>query len=57
MATATETRTGACPTHGTVEASREMPRLGFPFLYFGVRRLLARKRPFRCPTCGQPVTT
>ncbi len=57
MATETETRTGACPTHGTVEASREMPRLGFPFLYFGVRRLLARKRPFRCPTCGQPVTT
>jgi hypothetical protein len=55
MATETETRTGACPTHGTVAASREMPRLGFPFLYFGVRRLLAR--PFRCPTCGQPVST
>jgi hypothetical protein len=57
MATETETRTGACPTHRTVEASREMPRLGFPFLYFGVRRFLARRRPFRCPTCGQPVST
>jgi hypothetical protein len=57
MATETETRTGACPTHGTVAASREMPRLGFPFLYFGVRRFLARRRPFRCPTCGQPVST
>jgi hypothetical protein len=57
MATETETTTGACPTHGTVEASREMPRLGFPFLYFGVRRFLARRRPFRCPTCGQPVST
>jgi hypothetical protein len=57
MATESETRTGECPTHGTVEASREMPKLGFPFVYFAVRRFLARKRPYRCPSCGQPVTT
>jgi len=57
MATVTETRDGRCPTHGAVEATRKMPKLGFPFLYFGTLRLLARGRPFLCPTCGQPVTT
>src|SRR4029078_13522209 len=32
MASETQTRTGTCPTHGSVEAAREMPGYGFPFL-------------------------
>jgi hypothetical protein len=51
-----ETQTGRCATHGTVEATREMPKMGFPFIYFAVVRAMARRRPFRCPECGQPVT-
>jgi hypothetical protein len=46
-----ERRTGRCPTHGVVEATREVPRLQFPYLVYAVRRQLARRRPFRCPTC------
>ena len=30
MATETQTRTGDCPTHGEVEATRELPRVTFP---------------------------
>ena len=56
MATEVETRTGQCATHGTVEATREMPRMGFPFVVLGVLRAMARRRPFRCPECGEPVT-
>jgi endogenous inhibitor of DNA gyrase (YacG/DUF329 family) len=57
MATETQTRTAVCPTHGTVEATREMPSAGFPFVINAVRRMLAARRPYRCPTCGAAVTT
>ena len=57
MASETQTRTGVCPTHGTVEATREMPKAGFPFIINAVRRALAGKRPYHCPTCGAVVTT
>jgi len=55
--TETETRTGTCSDHGQVEATREIPRMGFPYLYFAVTRAMARRRPFHCPTCGAAVTT
>jgi hypothetical protein len=56
MASETQTQTGTCPTHGSVEATREMPGSGFPFLVNAVRRQIAGRRPYRCPTCGAPVT-
>jgi hypothetical protein len=56
MAKEVETQTGRCPTHGTVQATREVPEIGFPFVYFAVARAIARRRPYRCPTCGAPVT-
>ncbi len=55
MANQTETRTGVCPTHGTVEATREVPRVSFPFIYTSIRRSLAKRRPYRCPECNEPV--
>jgi hypothetical protein len=55
--TETQTRTGHCPTHGTVEATREVPRIRFPFIVFAVGRALAKRRPFLCPTCGSRVET
>ncbi|HWD07821.1 MAG TPA: hypothetical protein VHA57_01880 [Actinomycetota bacterium] len=56
MATKTQTRTGTCPTHGTVEATREVPGPSFPFIVYGIRLLMAAFKPFRCPTCGLPVS-
>jgi len=56
MATQVETRGGSCATHGQVQATREMPKPGFPFVVYLVRRALAANRPFRCPTCGEPVS-
>jgi hypothetical protein len=56
MAQETETRTGRCASHGTVAATRKIPEMGFPFIYFAMARAVARRRPFRCPQCDQPVT-
>lgn len=56
MAQEVETRTGRCVAHGSVDAAREIPAMGFPFIYFALARAVARRRPFRCPDCGQPVT-
>jgi hypothetical protein len=57
MATETNTMRGDCPTHGTVEATRELPRVTFPPVYTAVKRALAKRRPFVCPECGNPVET
>ena len=56
MATEVQTRSGRCATHGTVEATRDVPKPQFPFVLYAIRRLLATRRPFRCPTCGARVT-
>lgn len=55
MATDIDTTTGDCPVHGTVEATRELPRITFPPIITAVRRALAKRRPYRCPTCGAAV--
>jgi hypothetical protein len=55
MSTETETRRGRCPTHGAVMATRDLPRVTFPWLVNWVRRALAARQPFRCPECGEPV--
>ena len=55
MAKEVQTRPGQCPTHGTVEATREIPKLGFPYVYFAVVRSMAQRRPYRCPQCGAAV--
>ncbi len=55
MAKETQTTTGTCPTHGTVEATRDLPRVTFPPIYTAIKRSLAKRRPFRCPECGKPV--
>jgi len=57
MATESETRTGDCPTHGTVEATREIPRITFPPIVSAIRRAVAKRRPFLCPSCGSEVET
>ena len=57
MAIEVQTQSGHCATHGTVDATREVPRPHFPFFVYAVRRLVAARRPYRCPTCGAPVAT
>ncbi len=56
MPTETQVQTGECPTHGTVEATRDVPKPHFPFVVYGVRRMLATRKAYRCPTCGAAVT-
>jgi hypothetical protein len=57
MATEVRTRPGGCATHGHVEATKEVPQPSFPFLIYAVRRVIADRRPFRCPICGAAVQT
>jgi hypothetical protein len=55
MATEVETQMGRCTTHGTVEGTRKVPEVTFPWIVNSVRRSFARRRPFLCPTCGEPL--
>jgi hypothetical protein len=55
MATEVQTHTGRCATHGTVQATRQIPKMGFPFIVFVVWRAIAKRRPFRCPDCGAAI--
>ncbi len=55
MATEVQTETGRCSTHGTVEATREIPRMGFPFIVYAILRSRAQRKPFLCPECGAAV--
>ena len=55
MTTEVQTQAGRCSTHGTVEATREVPTMGFPFVVYAIRRALAERRPYLCPECGAAV--
>jgi hypothetical protein len=55
MANEIQTQAGRCATHGTVKATREIPKMGFPFFVYAIWRALARRRPFQCPECGTAV--
>jgi hypothetical protein len=55
MATEVQTHAGHCTTHGTVQATREIPQLGFPYFVYAIRRALAQRRPYLCPECGAVV--
>jgi hypothetical protein len=55
MAKEVQTQHGRCATHGTVEAMREIPKMGFPFVVYAIWRAAAQRRPFLCPECGAAV--
>ncbi len=55
MATEIQTQAGRCPTHGTVQATREIPQLGFPYVVYAIWRAAAQRRPYLCPECGAAV--
>ena len=55
MASEVQTQAGQCATHGTVEATREVPKMGFPYVVYATWRAVAQRRPFRCPECGAAV--
>ena len=57
MAKEVQTQAGRCATHGTVEAAREVPKMGFPFFVYAIWRAIAQRRPFLCPECGETVET
>jgi hypothetical protein len=49
------TQAGRCSTHGTVQATREVPEMGFRYVVYAIWRAIAQRRPFRCPECGAAV--
>ena len=57
MATEVQTQAGRCSTHGAVEAQREIPKMGFPFVVYAVWRAVAQRRPYLCPECGAAVAS
>jgi len=57
MATEIQTQAGRCSTHGTVQATREIPQMGFPYVVYAIRRAVAQRRSYLCPECGAAVQT
>jgi hypothetical protein len=55
MAKQLQIQAGRCPTHGRVQATREVPQMGFPFVVYAIWRAVAQRRPFLCPECGAAV--
>ena len=55
MTTEVQTQAGRCSTHGTVQAIREVPQMGFPLVVYTIWRAIAQRRPFLCPECGAAV--
>ena len=55
MATEVQTQAGRCSAHGIVQATREVPKMGFPFVVYAIWRAVAQRRPFHCPECGAAV--
>ena len=55
MAKEVQSKAGQCPEHGTVEATREVPKMGFPYVFYASWRAIAQRRPFGCPECGAAV--
>lgn len=52
----THKRQGTCPTHGRVQAEKQLPKIAFPFVITAPARGLAAMRPYRCPACGAKVS-
>jgi len=53
--TTTKTKSGSCPTHGTVQAVKEVPAFAAPGLFWLFQYLAATRRPYLRPQCGQAV--
>ena len=49
MAREVQTHAGRCFTHGTVEATREVPEIGFPFVVYALWRAVAPAPPVPLP--------
>ena len=50
-----QTVAGRCPTHGDVQATKEVPNPGFPFIVYAFERVGSVFQPYRCPQCGEKV--
>ena len=50
--TQTRTRAGQCPTHGSVQAVKEVPVFRPPGLFWAFQSLGSAFKPYRCPECG-----
>lgn len=48
--------TGRCPNHGIVQATKDLPKVSFPFIVYGVRRAVAAMAPAQCPQCGAKLS-
>ncbi len=51
--TMVKTRAGRCPTHGDVEARKEVPKFRAPGLFWAFQYVASMVRPYRCPQCGE----
>jgi hypothetical protein len=49
------TRSGVCPTHGAVQATKRVPVFEPPGLFWVFQSVASIFKPYRCPQCGSKV--
>ena len=50
-----QTMGGRCPTHGEVQATKEIPNFRWPVFVYLFQRGRSAFQPYRCPQCGDKV--
>ncbi|HXU25329.1 MAG TPA: hypothetical protein VN697_14995 [Tepidiformaceae bacterium] len=50
-------RAGQCPTHGDVQAEKQIPKVSFPFIVWAFVRVRAAFGRYSCPECGAKVSS
>jgi hypothetical protein len=55
-ATKVKTKAGTCPTHGSVQATKEVPVFTPPGLFYVFKVMGSAFEPYRCPQCGSKVS-
>jgi len=51
-----KTKAGTCPTHGTVQATKQAPVFTPPGLFYVFKAVGSGLQPYRCPQCGARVS-
>lgn len=51
-----KTKSGTCPTHGSVQATKSVPVFTMPGLFYVFKAAANAFQPYRCPQCGSRVS-
>jgi hypothetical protein len=51
-----KTKQATCPTHGSVQATKDVPVFSPPGVFWAMKSLGSPLKPYRCPQCGERLS-